>query len=282
VRPGVTIDPRRVRFLVGGVQKGGTTALFHYLDDLPGVQMAPAKELHFFDDEVGVDWRAPDYAGLHAAFPEVDDRPRGEATPIYLYWPPSLGRIAHYDPAMKLIFLFRDPVERAWSQWKMEYARGWEAEPFAWCIRDGRARVDSPEAPGAHRIFSYVERGLYGAQVARLLMIFPREQLLFLRSDHLDRDPGATLGAICRFLSVAPPAGPVTPRRELVSKAIDYGTPITEADRAYLRGLYAEDLRRFAGLTGLDVGDWISPSQPRSAAAEPRRDIWRRLGLRRH
>ena len=32
----------RLGFLVGGVQKGGTTALFHYLNDLAGVQMAPA------------------------------------------------------------------------------------------------------------------------------------------------------------------------------------------------------------------------------------------------
>ena len=96
-----------VSFLVAGVQKGGTTALFHYLDELPGVQMAPAKEVHFFDDE-DQDWGAPDYAGFHAAFPEKDHRPRGEATPIYLYWPKSLERIARYNSAMRLVLLFRD------------------------------------------------------------------------------------------------------------------------------------------------------------------------------
>ena len=175
-------DEARISFLVAGVQKGGTTALFHYLDDLPGVQMAPAKEVHFFDDETGVDWARPDYARLHAAFPGADGRPRGEATPIYVYWPNCLERIARYNPAMRLILLFRDPVERAWSQWKMEYARGWETEPFAWCVRQGRARVDSPEAPGFHRVFSYVERGFYGAQLARVFQLFPREQVLALRS----------------------------------------------------------------------------------------------------
>ena len=55
----------------------------------------------------------PDYAPLHAAFPATDARPRGEATPIYVYWPGCLERIAAYDPAMKLVLLFRDPIERA-------------------------------------------------------------------------------------------------------------------------------------------------------------------------
>lgn len=250
----------RVDFLVGGVQKGGTTALFHYLDGLPGVQMAPVKEVHFFDDEANVDWSAPDYGRLHAAFPPPDGRKRGEVTPIYLYWPNCLERIARYDPGMKLVFLFRDPIERAWSQWKMEYARGWETEPFAWCIREGRQRVDSLEAPGFHRIYSYVERGFYADQLELALALFPREQMLLLRSEDLDRRPGETLARICAFIG-APPPGPVTPRRELVSKNLDYGQQITEADRAYLRAVFAADVQRFGAISGLDVSGWMAPSR---------------------
>jgi hypothetical protein len=250
----MTASPE-VGFLVAGVQKGGTTALFHYLDDLGSVQMAPAKEVHFFDDETGVDWDRPDYAALHAAFPVRDARPRGEATPIYLYWPNSLERIARYNPAMKLIFLFRDPVARAWSHWQMEYARGWESEPFAWCIREGRARVDSAEAPGFHRIHSYVERGFYGRQLERLFGLFPRDQVLLLASDALKADPGATLGRICAFLGVEPPSGPVAQRRELVARDIDYGQTPTAADIDHLRGIFAEDQRRFAMLAGFSPAD---------------------------
>ena len=263
-------DEARISFLVAGVQKGGTTALFHYLDDLACVQMAPAKEVHFFDDETGVDWAHPDYARLHAAFPGADGRPRGEATPIYVYWPNCLERIARYNPAMRLILLFRDPIERAWSQWRMEYARGWETEPFAWCVRQGRARVDSPEAPGFHRVFSYVERGFYGAQLARVFQLFPREQVLALRSEDLDRRPGETLARICGFVGAPPPAGPVAGRRELVAKDIDYGAPIGAADRAHLREVFAEDLSRFASLSGLDVSGWLRAPQkgaPRTARA---------------
>jgi hypothetical protein len=93
----------------------------------------------------------------------------------------SLERIAAYNPRMRLILIFRDPIERAWSHWKMEYARGAETESFAWSIRDGRSRVDAGSVrAGLHRVYSYVERGFYGAQVERLLALFPREQVLFL------------------------------------------------------------------------------------------------------
>jgi hypothetical protein len=257
-------DPRKVHFIVSGVQKGGTTALFHYLNELPGVQMADVKETHFFDDEA-VDWSRPDYGAYHAHFLRVDARPRGEATPIYLYWPNCLERIARYNPAMRLIFLFRDPVERAWSHWRMEYARGWEREPFAWCVREGRARVDSPEAPGRHRVFSYVERGFYGAQLERLFTIFPREQVLLLRSEDLDLRPDETLARICRFIGAPGPIGRVAPRREWVAKDIDYGQAITAQDRTYLRRLYAADLERFAVLSGLPVAGWTEGARERPA-----------------
>jgi hypothetical protein len=271
-------DPLKVKFLIGGVQKGGTTALHRYLGDLPGVQMAGVKETHFFDDET-VDWARPDYGAYHAVFPPPDGRPRGEATPIYTYWPNCFERIRRYNPAMKLVLLFRDPVERAWSQWRMEYARGWEREPFGWCIRGGRARVDSPEAPGFHRVFSYVERGFYGAQLERLFAIFPREQVLLLRSEDLDRDPEATLVNICRFIGAAPPVGGVTRRRELVGGDLDGAAAITPADRAHLRTIYAADLEKFAELSGLAVDGWMGrgapgpADQPRGRAASGLRPI---------
>lgn len=88
----------------------------------------------------------------------------------------------------------------------MEYARAWEREPFAWCIREGRARVDCPEAPGFHRIYSYVERGFYAAQLDRLFAIFPREQVMLIGSERLEAEPNAVLAEICDFMGAAHPA----------------------------------------------------------------------------
>lgn len=251
----MTGGARRVGFLVAGVQKGGTTALFDYLREVPGLQLPAVKEAHFFDREEGIDWSAPDYAPYHALFAD-DGRLRGEATPIYLYWPNALERIARYNPDMRLILLFRDPVERAWSHWKMEYARGAETEPFAWCIREGRARMAAGTPyPGFHRVFSYVERGFYGRQLARASTLFPRAQLLLLGSGELKREPAATIARICGFLGIDPPAAPIPPRISRPAAEILYPSVVTGEDVAFLQRSYREEMDRFARFGGPTLRD---------------------------
>ena len=160
-------------FFICGVQKGGTTALDSFLRDHPAIQMARVKEVHFFDDE-SHSWEAPDHAKLHAFF---DDSPRarcrGEATPIYSYWPNAIERLRAYNPAARLILILRHPVSRALSHWRMETSRGWETLPFSAAIRP-KARERVRLAPGGvHRVFSYVERGFYATQIERILTNTP-------------------------------------------------------------------------------------------------------------
>jgi hypothetical protein len=241
---------KRVDFLVAGAQKAGTTALFDYLSEIPSLELPAVKEAHFFDEEERVDWRAPDYAPYHALFTD-SARLWGEATPIYLYWPNALARIRAYNPAIKLILLFRDPVERAWSHWKMEYARGKETEPFDWCIREGRGRMaEGTPYPGFHRVYSYVERGFYGRQLAAALDLFPREQLLLLGSGMLKRDPTGTIRRICDFLGVAPPATEIAPRISRPAAEIDYPASLLQRDVTFLQRHYADEVRRFHALGG--------------------------------
>lgn len=245
----------KVSFLVAGVQKGGTSALFDYLREMPGIQMPDVKEAHFFDDET-VDWAAPDLSGYHGLF--VDDgRMRGEATPIYTYWPNSVDRIARYNPAMRMVVLFRDPIERAWSHWKMEFAKGKERQPFAWCIREGRQRLvaTDPTAPGHHRVFSYVERGFYGEQAERLLSRFPPSQCLFLRSEQLRDDPGPQLDRVCSFLGLPMPE--FRDRRTVhAARDVAYPSTLTVEDRALLAEIYRPELVRFEIATGMDTTFW--------------------------
>jgi hypothetical protein len=247
----MTDDPR-VSFIVAGVQKGGTTALFDYLAEAPELACSRVKETHFFDDETQA-WPRPDYGVYHANFAPFDGRPRGEATPIYLYWPQSLERIAAYNPAVRLIVMLRDPVQRAWSHWKMEYARGVETRPFAWCIREGRQRLFDAQPWGFHREISYVERGFYGEQMARLLGLFPRDQILVARAEDLRADPGGTLARVRDFLGLPPDAAPV-PREANVGREMDYGSRLTAADVVHLKAVYARDLERLADLTGVRFG----------------------------
>ncbi|MGH6848870.1 MAG: sulfotransferase [Methylocella sp.] len=245
-----------VSIFVCGVQKCGTTSLHAYFREHPALSPPSRQGVHFFDEEAR-DWAAPDYTALDSLFATDDgDRLRFDITPIYIFWPRSIERIRAYNPSAKLIFLFRDPFERAWSQWCMEYARGDEKLPFAEAIRTGRSRLESlPPLARERRVYTYIERGLYAEQVRRVLAIFPRGQLLFLRSRDFLGDHVEVLNRISSFLGVAsfPDTGP---KRERQRPRVSFPSCPTEEDRAFAASLVRNDVREFSALTGLKVSDW--------------------------
>ncbi len=130
----------RVAFVIGGAQKGGTTALDGMLRAHPSVSMASIKEPKWFDDDRRCA-NAPDFGDCHALFEPADPRRlRGEASPTYCGWPPAAGRIRDYNPAMRWILLLRDPAARAYSQWNMRRSRESDLDAFAEAIDEEIAR----------------------------------------------------------------------------------------------------------------------------------------------
>jgi hypothetical protein len=247
---------RKVSVFICGVQKAGTTSLHAHCMEHPALSAPDVKELHFFDD-METDWAAPDYDRLHRFFPQNDaGRLRLDNTPIYSFWPGCINRIQAYNPDAKVILLFRDPYDRAWSQWRMEYARGNEILAFSEAIRQGRARLENLalDAP-PRRLYSFIERGMYGAQTRRVLAAFPRNQVLFLRTEDFWADHRATLAKLAAFLGI-PPFRDTGPKHKLRGGNANIAATRTEADRAYVAGLLQDDVREFASLTGLDISDW--------------------------
>lgn len=238
---------RLIDFVVVGVQKAGTTALYDYLSGDPAYGMAIEKEAHFFDNDA-LNWETPSYESYHAQFDWSRPLIRGEATPIYIYWPNCLERIAAYNRAMKIVVMLRDPIERAWSHWKMETARGVETRDFSWCIRNGRKRLRDTDPWGVHREFSYVERGFYGEQLERLFRIFSRDQVLIVEANDLRRKPADPLSRLSKFLGAPPPAA--TDRRSVHAGPASSVSP-SEHDVALMREIYAEDNARLRVLTGI-------------------------------
>lgn len=247
---------RKLDFLVAGVQKGGTTALWHFLRQHPDVGLSASKELHFFDSDE-LDWAKPDYGALHAHFTDLQNKTAlGEATPIYTFWPNCIERIAAYNPEIKLVVSLRDPALRAFSHWRMETARYAEKLSFGDAIRGGRARMGGQP----HRVFSYVERGFYAPQIERLFRHFPSRQILFVSQADLKTDIAPTLDRIATFLGVAPFGAKITP--ETIFSHED-GAPIDGNDLRYLRREFAQDARLTAALTGIRVPDEVaSDRQP--------------------
>lgn len=244
----------KLSFVIAGMQKAGTTALWHFLRQHPELFLSEKKELHFFDDET-LNWRDPDYDLMHHSHFSGADTSQlcGEATPIYTYWPPALNRLCAYHANIKIIVSLRCPIDRAFSHWAMETRRGAETLPFSDAIRTGRNRLtQSSELPGIHRVFSYVERGFYCEQLDRLYSLFPKGNILLVQQELLQSHHELMLDRICDFLRVNrfleyPDQDIVFPK----GTTREYLPPITAPDRHFLNDLYADDLQRLADKYGI-------------------------------
>ena len=185
-------------FLIVGAQRSGTTYLHHLLAQHPQVHLPVQKELHYFDlvgiryPEVDLDEYARSFRG--AAPGQVV----GEATPSYMYFPWVPELLGRHLPDARLVFVLRDPVDRAYSHY-------WKA------IRDGRENltferaleVEGRRLRVSHRdrvAFSYRDRGFYMRQIERFRSHFPRERMLVLRAEDLYARPLDVLRDVCAFI----------------------------------------------------------------------------------
>jgi hypothetical protein len=249
-----------VDFVIGGTQKGGTSALAHFLGAHPEICLPKKKEVHFFD--------APDFpAGAsreeinviyRAAYPEkLPGRIVGEATPIYMYLPWVAPRIQAYNPAMKWILLLRDPVERAISHYSMERGRGAERLPLwlAWRLEGFRRWRDGGQTgwQSSWRAHSYLDRGYYSRQITNLWQSFPREQVLVLTSDQLQNQHLETLQLVYAFLGVKDRS--FVPPPETVFATAEKST-VSRAERAWMRWRFAAEITRLEQLLGRSLAPW--------------------------
>lgn len=202
-----------VRFVIGGVQKGGTSALARYLGSHPGIRLPAGKEAHVFDDPRAGDWSSARIeAAYQAHFPRVKPGSAmcGDATPIYCLHPHLIERIERYNPKMQWIILLRDPVDRAISHYYMERNRGHERLPLwaallaePWRLR---GHHDDFSDDSALRRHSYCARGRYARQLDALHRRFAPDRILILRSMDLLTRPGDCMQRVYAFLGVPAPA----------------------------------------------------------------------------
>jgi len=241
----------RVDFVIGGTQKGGTSALDSFLRQHPGICMPDTKkELHFFDREKD----DIDYKKYHANFkPRPEQRAIGEASPIYMYWETAPYRIWKYNPKMKWILALRNPVERAFSAWNMETKRGKEKLPFAETIEKEPERCREA-LPLQHRVYSYIDRGFYAHQVRRLFNIFGKDNCLVLLNEELRNDHEKTLRRVFEFLGVdgsfVPPEASVFEREDT--------DKIDNQLRSRLIDIFYFDIKELERLLKRDLSAWYA------------------------
>jgi Sulfotransferase domain len=207
-------------FLVIGTAKSGTTTLYGWLSQHPLVEPATTKEVHFFDYEFarGLDWYRSHFPlrSRYDAFVREHGRGflTGEASPTYISheWAPS--RIARVLPSAKLVVAFRNPVDRAYSQFQMSRRENEEPlESFADAVaaeeerlapEHARSKADRHYNSWRLGTWSYLWRSSYAEQVARWLLLFPREQFHFVATEELEAQPQKTLDAVYEFLGLPP------------------------------------------------------------------------------
>jgi len=243
----------KIDFLVCGAQKSGTSAMDVLLRQHKQISMASQKEVHFFDTDSRFDGTDPDYSHYNSFFRwDQEAVVRGESTPIYMYWPPSMERVARYNPAMKCIAVLRDPVDRAFSHWSMETERGRELRSFADAIRDEADQIASDSGSSHDRIGSYLARGMYALQIRRMWEHVPQENTLFIRYQDFVSDHQETMKRIFRFLGVDDEVGI---QNEIVF-AQEYRCSIDPGDRAVLCEFFESDIRETEALLGWDCSSW--------------------------
>lgn len=307
--PQAACDGRLPTFLLIGAAKSGTTSLYKYLKQHPQIFMSGLKEpnyLAFGDSDIAFGnpkdnkflnrvtvKDLPSYARLFAS--ATDQRAIGEASGSSLYMPGAHRRIRQLLPAVKLIAVLRDPVERAYSQFR--YYRGLGAEPvrrFERAVSLEARRVEQQWAP----YWFYIANGFYHRQLRPFVDTFGADRMRVYLYDDLVTRPREMIADIFRFLDVddgfhvdlatrhnvsevalnripdalkaiipwwhaiepcAPPrvrSAIKTFGRDLLRRNIGSGPPIRSEFRKQLQAVFREDTARLQDLIGRDLTSW--------------------------
>jgi hypothetical protein len=217
--------------LVIGAAKSGTTSLHRYLDQHPEVSMAVphgsdvrsedndalAKEMRFFwrsDWRQRLDW-------YRAHFAAMDTPVRGEATPAYTahpFHPDVAERIHSVAPAARLVYVVRDPVDRALAHQVQRLVDG-DRTPFAERLRPERIEADPVICPSR-----------YATQLEQYLRFFPAAQVKLVDQHRLRHERRETLREIFAFAGVDPEFWSPALEREHNTRAQKYAlTPVGRA-----------------------------------------------------
>lgn len=197
--------------VVIGAMKSGTSALHEYLKCHPDIAMSQPKELNFFfgpadysavgnavtcgpvRNHLPAKWAVGNWhrgAGWYAAHFDPHSPVRGESSPGYTSpsFPHVAPRMAGLIPAARLVYLVRDPIERAVSQYRHHCREGTETRTLEEALLD----------PNSH----YVERGRYYERLTPFLAHFRRCDIAVITQEELLVNRRRTLSAVFAFVGV--------------------------------------------------------------------------------
>lgn len=198
-------------FIIIGGRHCGTTSLYNYLIEHPCILPALKKEIHFFDSKFnkGLKWYKANFPKYSKS--KIENNVQiltGEASPYCLFNPLAPKRIHETLPHVKLIVLLRNPIERAYSDYKQNDK---ETLTFDEAIKHEKNRLqgeekkillDSNHVSIPHWTQAYTTQGIYVEQLKNWMSIFPKHQILVLKSEDLFDNPSTILKQVHKFIGV--------------------------------------------------------------------------------
>ena len=190
-------------------------------------------------------------------FAEVpDSKLAGEKTTNYLESSRAAERIHQHLSQVKLIFILREPADRAYSNYLWSCMNGLESEDFetALSLEEQRER-EVPEHLLYSRPHAYFSRGLYAQLLHPYLKCFPREQILCLKFEDIMTKPQELVRSLHGFLGIS-----VRPQ-DALSQGVSNPSrknsqPLSIDIRRMLQERYVEPNLELARLLGPDFEMW--------------------------
>lgn len=175
--------------VIAGARKSATDWVDACLREHPQIaQPQDVKELRFFDDhwDKGIRW----YCAQFQPAPQ-DDGLHLETCPSYMANPHVHTRLHESFPSAKIIFMLRDPVERAWSDYKHS-------------VKKGRLRRDATFSQALKRYPHIVSEGYYDRHVSRWLALFGHSRVRCYPTEWATSHPAAFYTHLCDWIGVSP------------------------------------------------------------------------------
>jgi len=182
-------------FFIVGANKAGTTSLYEYLKDIPGIYMSPVKEPKYFSEAhnvPGFPRKRRNEEQYFSLFNGVkDEKIIGEASSDYLGDPKAPFSIHDINPTANILISLRDPVERLFSAYLMYIKFGYFKASFCQEIENSMKNYPM-----------WMERGIYFDSVKRYLELFGTKHVKILIFEEWIKNPKNTVQEILQFLGI--------------------------------------------------------------------------------
>jgi hypothetical protein len=255
----VTVRSATPDVVIGGAPRSGTTFLCELLAKHPQVYVAqpyiPEPKVCMTPHPAGDSGLLSRYASFFAEAPPQSTRV--EKTSYYFENAEARERLTRLLPQARFVFILREPVARAYSNWSRTRSQGLEKLPFEEAIElDERSRpVPLPSDRAYARPFDYLIRGQYGTFAQAWIDAVGPSRVAFYLFEEAIAAPKSFVHNLQRFVGVEPlPWSRISIGR--INAGENDARTIDAVLAARLRRRFAPDVEHLARLTGLDVSIW--------------------------